>query len=149
MPLELCWEDAPEVAEIAAKLITSLHRHLKDARMVYCFRSVAATRLGRTVYATATKVTGRDEFLLKADFVIEVAQDTWYGLSGEQRLALIDHELMHCSWHPFKGFVLRGHDVEEFFDIIERHGHWQSGYDGWTDALERYIEGRVKGECAT
>ena len=145
MAITLTWEDAPTVAAIAGRLIESIHKHLTDARMIYCFRSVATTNAGKTTLATATRVTGRLEFLLQADFIIEVAQDTWYTLSESQQVALIDHELTHCAYDPFTGWFLRPHDVEEFYEVIQRRGHWQDGYDGWTDALEQFINDEIAG----
>ena len=145
MALDLCWEDAPEVEQIAVKLIESaVHDRLAEARILYCFRSKAAKSQGNIKLATISTVTGKIQHLLKADYILEVAQDQWYSLGQEQRLALIDHELTHCVPDlETGGWALRGHDIEEFYEIVERHGHWLPDMDEWTDALERYIVKRT------
>lgn len=90
-------------------------------------------------------------------FVIEIASDMWgtddelgnrFGLSDAQRVALVDHELCHCTVNEDGVPTLLHHDVEEFGQVVERHGLWKpdlawfarqtSGaqvlpFDGWLD----------------
>ena len=44
-------------------------------------------------------------------------------MTPEQRRALIDHELSHCSFLD-QVPEMRHHDIEEFKHIIERYGFW-------------------------
>ncbi|MCU1356411.1 MAG: hypothetical protein JWM89_1829 [Acidimicrobiales bacterium] len=68
-------------------------------------------------------------------FVIEIALDTWgidvedegrWGLSDEQRVALVDHELHHCQVDEDGRPYMRPHDIEEFDEILARYGPWKS-----------------------
>lgn len=137
---------APEIEEIAKGLIRKYHQHLQQlapTEMRYVFRSSAAKKQGKIILGKAKKVAGFNAFL--ADecaptiaeeagepdpiFVIEVAADHWELLSPEQRRALVDHELTHCRLEVSKEGamikVIAPHDVEEFTEIIERHGLWK------------------------
>lgn len=66
-------------------------------------------------------------------FVMEISLDTWgkdvdgvrWGLSDEQRVALVDHELCHFSINEEGEPKLRSHTVEEFADVVKRHGLWK------------------------
>jgi hypothetical protein len=62
-------------------------------------------------------------------FVIEISASVWEGLDERGRRALVDHELMHCTIEFTDDLemklAIRGHDVEEFFGIVRRHGLWK------------------------
>lgn len=135
---------APQVADIANDLIDNVddHKPLKDVTIEYVWRDKAPKSKGRLVLAKARKVTGLSAFLTNSSlglpdieandsfFVVEVAADTWQRLTDEQRRALIDHELCHLQvdedgdGRPV--LSMRGHDLEEFAAIVERHGLWAS-----------------------
>ncbi|MEN6537360.1 MAG: putative metallopeptidase [Bryobacteraceae bacterium] len=64
-------------------------------------------------------------------FAICIHDEAWADLSEHHRVALMDHELCHCEVETVEtefGFKLvckmKGHDVEEFYEVIERHGDW-------------------------
>lgn len=140
---------APEVQEIAERLIreVDMHKNLAEARIEYVWRDKASKSKGRIVLAKARKVGGLNAWLANASagytdaeandplFVIEVAADMWERLSEEQRVALVDHELCHCwvemdaEGNPELG--TRGHDLEEFSCIVERHGLWKGDVDAF------------------
>lgn len=130
------YRPAPAVAKLAERLIQQHHRHLLGHRVEYVFRSEAQSSGGRIVLGTARKVSGLNALLANLDdgtddplFVIEIAEDTWDLLDDRQRTALVDHELCHCTVGETKDgdqvLKIRGHDVEEFRDIVERHGLWK------------------------
>lgn len=141
---------APEVGKIARQLLTKHHdTALFNIRIDYLFRSEAATSNGRDVWGKARKVTGLNAFLATADqaegpidddtpevepfFVIEIAYDIWVTLTAKQKVALVDHELSHLKVGVNdKGEIvlsLQGHDVEEFADIVSRHGLWNKSVE--------------------
>lgn len=76
----------------------------------------------------------------KPFFVIAISSAQWVFLDPKQKVALVDHELMHCdSYIDDKGNValkMRGHDLEEFRDIVQRHGYWMDGIDKFVAALD-------------
>lgn len=128
---------APEVADIAAELITEHHDHLTGVPIVYVFRSHAAKSNGRVILGRARRVNGLNAFLAMlaageedADdhtfFVMEIAHDHWCTAEHGERVALVDHELCHFDVDPDDGSLLiRGHDMEEFLAVVHRHGLWR------------------------
>lgn len=135
---------ATQVADIANGLIEKVddHKPLNGVHIEFVWREKAPKSKGRLVLARARKVSGLNAFLANVSagvpdrlanddfFVVEVAVDTWERLTEDQRVALVDHEL--CHLHVDKDgdgsavLSLRGHDLEEFAAIVERHGLWAS-----------------------
>lgn len=123
------WEEAsPSVIHIAEELIEKHHTELKPARIGFIFRKKAQRSNGRLALAQAQKVAAKLQVYLEFDFLIWVSKEDWEGkLTDNQRLALIDHELTHCTRRIDTGeWVIRPHDVQEFWEIIERYGLWSN-----------------------
>jgi hypothetical protein len=137
------YTSAPVAARIAEHLIGRHHTHLLETPILYVFQDTAAVSKGRIVLAKARKVSGLNAFLaaLAAGdtvddpdhdytfFVMEIAADRWAGLTDGQRQALVDHELCHFAVGEDEDtgaaiLWIRGHDVEEFTGVVERHGLW-------------------------
>lgn len=89
-----------------------------------------------------------DEF----DFVILLNQEAWPTLDDKQKAALIDHELCHAQVvNDIDGNAkyddrdrlvcrIRKHDVEEFRQIVERHGCWTSDLSAIAQAVIKDAE---------
>ena len=123
------WEKAPEeVRKLVDDTVKAHHHHLLDAKIGVLMRDEAPIAKGRATWGKASLVNAQWKPLLKQelDFVIWFAYDTWFDvLDDTQRKALVDHELCHC-WYEDGKASMRPHDIEEFNDIIERHGNWRS-----------------------
>lgn len=133
MPVEY-WRADDEVDEIAKELIEKHHQDLLEEDVVFLMRSKAAKSDGRAVLGTASKLSEKQRTLMGSDalFVIEIAADEWKSLGKLQRIALVDHELCHCTVEETEkdGYVerkakIRQHDLEEFYDIVRRYGAWK------------------------
>jgi hypothetical protein len=135
---EVIYSQARAVKEIAETLIPQHHKHLEGARIDYVFRSKHQKSKGKIVAGKAHKISGLNAFLGTQTnapfggpdfFCMVIALDIWDAISDAQRIALVDHELCHFfrevndetgEW----GLSIRGHDVEEFAEIVYRHGLW-------------------------
>lgn len=120
-------EATEEVVKMAQSLIEMYHPHLTSVNIGFIFRSEPMVSKGRFILGQASKVSDRWRPLLKdegLDFVIWVAEE-WKGYSHKKKRALIDHELCHCCVDEEGRCWLRGHDIEEFNEIIDRHGLWK------------------------
>jgi predicted metallopeptidase len=132
---------AHEVEEIAKDLIATKHERLAAATIAYVFRSPPAKSHGRLVLGKARKVSGLAAWLAEISptgspfFVLEVAIEPWDQASTRRRYALVDHELCHMV-DEGEGLAIRGHDVEEFIEVIERHGIWRRDLDVLNLALQ-------------
>jgi len=97
------------------------------------------------------KASDLDRELMPYDFVILLSQAFYEDaeVSDEQRAALIDHELTHATIRLDKNdepmvdergrnvFRTRKHDVEEFSEIISRHGIWKKDLIEFAKRLKR------------
>jgi hypothetical protein len=151
------WREAPEVKEIADRLIPEHHQEIElwMDEIRYVFRDKAAKSKGRVVLGKAHKLGGMACYLIHSApgdlnefgdqagdmFVVEIAEDAWETLTMRQKEALVDHELAHLSIsiNEEDGSIqrnIRGHSVEEFTEIIQRHGAWKPDLMEFAEALQ-------------
>lgn len=80
--------------------------------------------------------------LLSADykFVLEFDREVWDQLTLDQQEALVDHELCHCGKDE-KGCYMRQHDLEEFRQIVDRHGFWKDDVRLFAESCQPLFEG--------
>ena len=127
----ISFREAPEVQAIAAPLISEYHPYLAEAKICYLFRTGEWESRGRKVYGAAEKVSGKYITLTGYDFVITVGFDAWFYADEKTRVALVDHELCHLgrglddkAGNP--KWITVPHMVEDFPEIIRRHGFWSA-----------------------
>jgi hypothetical protein len=135
---------APEVRKVADPLIEAHHRHLLRyaVPIIYLFTDKPKKEKGKVAWGYVQKVAGIPAFLALVNdageslvgidefFVMVLDRVAWCEmLSDRQKKALVDHELCHlfAEIDEKTGNVslsLRPHDVEEFGDVLARHGRW-------------------------
>lgn len=140
---------APDAEQIANELITEIHAHLSPARILYLFTSKTRKRCDRVVLGSAQKLSAMQKFLSSGnsavedgyDFIILIGKQEWESLEDKQRRALIDHELCHCGVKDPDDdepqWTLKGHDIEEFKAVIERHGFWKPDVQAFAKAAQQ------------
>jgi len=141
---------AEEVYEVAAKLITNVHDHLAEAKIVYLFRDDEWKSKGKIVLGKAYKVPEQWSYLSGYDLLVVINERAWSVLSDRQKTALIDHELCHFekdideSGNPKWRMV--NHDVEEFTGVVRRHGLWSPDVENFFSEAQqlRLFDGSVK-----
>ena len=135
--------DAPEVEQIASRLIGQYHTHLDPADIRFFFFAKYGkggtlkpwVECGR-VLGYARKYTGEQKATLDApDFGIGILLNWWDGASAEQKEAIVDHELMHCRYKDMDSDNL---DVEEDDDTPPQPYIYQHEFQGFTDELKRH-----------
>jgi hypothetical protein len=132
---EEAYAEAEQPEAVGAVLVETLHPHLINAAVGYLYRKEMA-RNGAEVWAKASKVGGKLAHYTHLDFLIEVNWSRWLMLSDERRIALIDHELMHCGYDgEHDRYVLVPHDLEEFNAIARRWGSWRPSMAHFATAL--------------
>lgn len=134
--------EAEDAREIGEELIPQYHQHLQDARILYLFTTKKRTKNGKLTLATASKATSIMRFIGRGvNFVLLFGKEEWKDLTYKQRVALVDHELCHCEAKYTddgeREWTIRGHDVEEFSEVVERHGLWLSDLREMAHAIEQ------------
>lgn len=122
---EETWSEAPlSVIHTAEMLIREHHRCIEDARICFVMRSEAQKRGNRYILGQASKVPAKMQPHFEYDFLIWLSRDDYNAMDTGQREALIDHELAHCRPNAEGGWKIREHDIQEFAEVIGRHGLW-------------------------
>jgi hypothetical protein len=151
MEIWRCTDD--RVLNLLAEVRKAHHSDLAEARIVVLFREPAAKKGGKTTLGSMAKASAKDRALLgkeDIDYILTLSSEDWHEGSDRWHRALLDHELSHCidrgklepildengqitrDVHdnpveaiPEHKWSLRGHDIEEFNTILERHGAWK------------------------
>ncbi len=137
------YRDAPQPEAIGNTLIAAIHDDLVNTEIGFLFRESIKSR-GRAIGAKASKVSGKLAHYSNLNFLIEVNWEAWKLLTGMQRVALIDHELMHFSVEDTEDgtkYSLVHHDIEEFHAIARRWGKWTRDVERFAHALEQSQQG--------
>lgn len=126
------------VIDLVEEVMLRYHEGLEDARIGVLFREEAPVSGEKTTLAATKKVTDEMKAAgLEYDFIIWFAADWWNRLSLAQQTALVDHELCHCDFDANQGKAkILPHDVEEFNQVIARHGFWWPGANETHKALQ-------------
>jgi hypothetical protein len=128
-----------EALSLAQPLIREHHKHLVDARILFLITDQKMKSKDRVIAGKAAKNPPLVRFLSSYkdaevpsvadgyDFIITIQEDEWVVAPPARRLALLDHELSHCiqkidARNGDYAWAVTGHDLEELFDVIERHG---------------------------
>lgn len=128
-----------DAEKIAEGIIPQYHPHLFACRIAYLMTDQPMKSRGKALLGKTTKLGGLTRFFASGsksiadgpEMAIVFNAQAWETLSEAQRVALVDHHLAQIRWQEGRDedtdgtFVLRGPDVSEFTEIIERHGLWQ------------------------
>lgn len=123
MPKE--YSSAPEVQEIAEKLIQILKPHLEAFEIKFVFNSENPKKDGEEKAGLARVVRGLNAFLAgypEGFFCLETGIPAWSEMNAQQRIQYVHHELCHFGVSDSGNLMLIPHDIEEFNEIAEVHG---------------------------
>ena len=167
-------EPCPEVREWAramfvdpdGPLVNLSHEHLRDAWIEFLWTNVEFTefdgtqrilgmaQLGRASGKAWAKAQRQEQlhrwFRGEPDFLIILDVVNLSTAQPEAICALVEHELMHCSFKKDEfgdpkldkygeyQWAMHGHDVEQFIDVMARYGPT-------SDAEEKFVEAAKHG----
>jgi hypothetical protein len=137
--------------EVLQELVTAHHPELEEAKIALLFnRSWKVSASGRLTLGKCKLASDLDRALSDFDVAIQLNEEFWLDdeTTDEQRRALLDHELCHAKLRidPETGdpllnelgrrvYAIRPHDVEEFEDIIKRHGTYKRDLERFAAAM--------------
>lgn len=136
---------------IMRELIEAHHPQLAEAKIAIAWRfRWRSDADGRIKLGQCKKGSDLDRELHGHDFVILLNHELWNTsrFTEAQMRALLDHELCHAevtkdsNGEPKvddrgrKCYRIRKHDVEEFREIVARHGEWKSDIEAFVQAAQ-------------
>lgn len=130
-----------DAQNLAGPLIEAHHEHLQGARVLWLFTTSKRTRGGHVTLGTAARSnplqrflsSGNDSVQTGHDYIVQIDEGRWKRALATQRAALVDHLLCRMVQREVNnkrtGEITRswgtvGPDIEEFSDVILRHGVW-------------------------
>lgn len=143
-------QEGQEIRGLIADLCCSIaqHRELGDALITPAWMvGIKPDRDGRIVLGKMKKANELERELHGFDAILLLNQEHWRILKPEQRRALVDHELCHLApamdpttleqkvdAHGRKCWRTRKHDLEEFRDVVQRHGMYKADIASFVQA---------------
>lgn len=128
----------PEIDDPVHKLLRAVvkahHTTLDGAEIALVYEhGIKPDCDGHLVWGRAKKVSPLEQSFREHDFTIILNAEVWATLPAAAKRALLDHELCHCGVKTDDAgeptFYMRKHDLEEFEDVVRRHGLWRSGVE--------------------
>ena len=126
------------------------HEDLEGAKIALAWRrAFKPDKDGHLVLGKCCKASDLQRALVDWDFVILLNEEVWNDpdFTLDKKKALIDHELCHAAPALDKDgeqkvdekdrlvWRVRKHDIEEFREIVERHGCYKSDLEAFAEAL--------------
>jgi hypothetical protein len=130
--------DAEVPAAFATLVRKAWHPELAGARIAHLYRHQFGGADPCRVVARAKRASAELVHLARVDFLIVYSWKAWQELDLSQRLALVDHELSHCSRDPDRGWIMVPHDLAEFGTIVRRWGAWHPGIETFRAQLDLF-----------
>ncbi len=136
---------------LLTEIVTSHHDELGAARIALAWcTSWVPDADGHVTIGKCVRATDLHRELAEFDFIILLRRSFWHDdrVTDAQRRALLDHELCHAGVRldahgdPAKDdrgrivYRTRKHDIEEFTDIVKRHGCYKTDLEAFAKALQ-------------
>ena len=140
----------PEPYKILREIREKYHSDLSKARIALAWRKkLKRDGDGHLILGRCVKASDLQRELVDWDFVILLNREVWFdeAFTPAKKRALVDHELCHADAARDKdGFPKRDerdrfvwrtrkHDIEEFRDIVKRHGCYKADLEEFAKAL--------------
>jgi hypothetical protein len=141
------------------RLVDAHHEDLRQARLALAWCTSWKPDVdGRVTLGKCKKASDLDRELAAFDFIILLRRAFWTDIrvTDAQREALLDHELCHAALkYDDKGepledergrrvYRVRKHDIEEFTEIVARHGCYKADLERFASALRRAPESKFQ-----
>lgn len=139
----------PEPYRLLDSIREDFHPALKKAQIALAWKKGwRADRDGRLILGQCRKAADLQRELAPYDFVILLNHEAWREFTVDKKKALLDHELCHAAplldtktglqKQDERGRLLwriRKHDIEEFREIVQRHGCYKADLQAFAEAV--------------
>lgn len=142
-------DDRPELYSLMRELVAEHHDELRDARIAIAWRhGWKPDADGRMTLGQLKKASDLDRQLHSFDLIVLLNFEVWESVNftPAQQRALFDHELCHGALQLDAEdepkttpdgrlqYRIRKHDMEEFRQIVDRHGMWKGDIAAFVEA---------------
>lgn len=147
--VELITDERSEPYQILSEMLRH-HGEIRHARLALAWNiRLKPDTDGKLILGKCIKTTDLQKEFAEYDFVIALNREAWSGFSVEQKRALMDHELCHAApaedeegdqkWDERERRVwrIRKHDIEEFSEVVQRHGCYKRDLERFAEALAK------------
>jgi hypothetical protein len=148
--------NTPEPWLLLRQLVSEHHHHLAEASFALAWeKGVKKDVDGLVVLGRCGKASDLSRELVDYDLIILLNAEAWSRLEPSQRRALMDHELCHAQVATRKDgeprrderdrlvYRIRHHDIEEFREIVERHGLYKADLEKFVKAAQAKDQPRL------
>ena len=125
------------------------HDDIQNARIGLAWRKALKADVdGHIVLGRCVKVSDLHKEFFNFDFIVVLNKEYWDEFDDDKRIALMDHELCHAAAsmdeetgdqkEDERGQLMwrsRKHDIEEFRDVVQRHGCYKSDLEEFAKAI--------------
>jgi len=147
-----------EPYQILRRVRANFHSDIADARIALAWRKeLKADVDGHLILGRCVKASDLQRELVEWDFVVLLNREVWQHLdfTTDRKEALMDHELCHAApvldgdgepkideknrpvWR------VRKHDIEEFGEVVERHGCYKRDLEMFAESLLKSRQSRL------
>lgn len=125
LPEDQNWPHAEQAEEIAKVLMSpdgiGTHLQLRHRKIGFFYRSSLKDR-GQPALGKGSKCGSKLRELSGYEFIVQINHEPYRHLPPHRKIRTIDHELCHLTLDEDENPDSRGHDIEEFTEIVRRWG---------------------------
>lgn len=143
-------DDNSQPSKLLEEVRKKWHQETADARVVLAWKlDTKPDQDDRIVLGRCVPVGDLQKELIDYDFIITLNKEVWEDqkFDADKKRALLDHEMSHIApVYDGEGknkvdsrnrrvWRTRGHDIEEFSAVVERHGTYKHDLERFAEAL--------------
>lgn len=143
-------EHTPEPYRVLEFVRKKWHKDMEYAKIALAWRkALKPDKDGHLMLGKCVKQSELTREFAAFDFIIVLNREVWMdlGFTEEKKKALVDHEMCHaaqvCDKFGMQKYDERGraiyrsrkHDIEEFRDVVTRHGCYKLDLELFAEAL--------------
>lgn len=135
------------------------HESIKEAKIILAYRKGWKSNVdGHLILGKCVKASELQRELVDWDFVILLNFEVWNSkeFDRKKKLALLDHELCHAepaldkegepkvNASGKKVWRIRDHDLQEFHEIVARHGLYKSDIQKFAEVIMKQAQKTIE-----
>jgi hypothetical protein len=137
------FKDAPDI-EAIAEMLRERHNLPVSITFAYRWKRKGGKSADKAVLGKCVKLSGPAKHFGRVDFLIWIAADHCreMKMTQDQYVNLVYHELLHADVEIDEETfderpIVRGHDIEEFADVVRAYGLWIDAQRDFVEAAHQ------------